>query len=65
MERVKAVKESIASLRMEGFIFTDEELDVLKKLANGEISCNDVKKVADDNLKRWQKENPECFTSEK
>lgn len=64
MDRAQAVKESMASLRMEGFVFTDEEKILAQKFAKGEISHADVKAFADSKLKQWQKENPESFVKE-
>lgn len=64
MDRAKAVKESVASLKMEGFFFTPEESILIEKFAKGEISHDDVKAFADSKLKCWQKENPECFVKD-
>lgn len=65
MNRKAAVEGAMASMRMEGFVFTDEEELMFKKLAKGEISSDDVIKIADELIKRWQIENPECFTKER
>ena len=65
MSRAKAVESAMASMKMEGFIFTDEELAIFEKLANKEISYDDVKKIAVEKIKHWKKENPDFFTTEK
>lgn len=65
MNRKEAVQGAMASMRMEGFIFTEEEEAMFEKLANGEISHDDVIKIADELIKRWQKESPESFAKER
>ncbi len=61
MNRKEAVQQAIHSMELEGFVFTEEEQSVFEKLANGEISCDDVRKIAAEKLAQWKKEKPEIF----
>lgn len=61
MNRKAAVQQSIHSMEMEGFVFSNEDKAIFEKLAKGDISHADVRKIAAEKLKRWQKENPEAF----
>lgn len=61
MDRKKAVKAAMASMEMEGFNFTPEEKALFDKLAKGEITTDDVKKLAAEKLEKWKQESPQSF----
>jgi uncharacterized membrane protein len=61
MDRAKAVAGAMASMRMEGFVYTDEEIILFDRLAKGEISCDDVRKIADEEVRICKIEHPEYF----
>ena len=61
MDRAKAVEGAMASMRMEGFVYTDEEIILFEKLANGEISHAELRKIFDEQLKNMRKDNPQFF----
>lgn len=61
MNRKEAVKGAIASVEMEGFVFTKEQKDILAKLAKGEINHNDVLNYVKIGVKKLRKEHPEIF----
>lgn len=65
MNRKEAVKSVIASMEMEGFVFTEEELATFEKIKNGEMSSDDLRKLAADKIARWKIECPECFVTKK
>ncbi|GMB02271.1 antitoxin VbhA family protein [Pelosinus sp. IPA-1] len=64
MDRKKAVEEAIASLKMEGFVFTEEELALFDRYAKGEISSDDIRKNTYEKIARWKIESPESFAKE-
>lgn len=39
----EAIKQSIASLEQEGFVFTEEELAELERIASGEITTEEYR----------------------
>ena len=62
MDKAKAVKEVIASMEMEGFVFTEEELAIFEKIEKGEMSSDDLRRLAEAKIAKWKKESPETFS---
>ena len=56
-----SVKEAIASARMEGFVFTEEELAEFEKIASGKITVELSIQAEYDKLEKTYDEHPEKF----
>jgi hypothetical protein len=63
-KRHKQYESAIASVRMEGFEFTKDDLALFEKIIQGEITedeaINDLKKQ----ISEWKKTRPEIFIKE-
>ena len=64
MDKKTAVKSAMASMEMEGFIFTLEEKKMFDQLINGEITYSDIDKIILAKIAKWKNESPESFTEE-
>jgi len=62
MDNKTAVKRAMASMEMEGFVFTQEEKELFAKLERGEISSDDIRNILFQKVVEWKKINPEHFT---
>lgn len=56
-----SVREAIASVQMEGFVFTPEELADLEKIASGEITVEQSIQIEYDRLEKRYYAHPEKF----
>ena len=56
-----SVREAIASARMEGFVFTVEELADLEKIAAGEITVAESIQIEYNRLEKFYYDHPEKF----
>lgn len=56
-----SVREAIASARMEGFVFTPEELAEFEKIAAGEITVEESIQIEYDRLEKLYADHPERF----
>lgn|GEM_PF-2129881 len=58
----EATRQTIASLKISGFEFINTEVEEMwSKVAAGEMTAEDVRKVVFDKVERLQIEHPECF----
>ena len=65
-ERKKqAYVNAIANMEIEGFTFTEEEKEIFRKVAAGEISDAEFWKLVEGKLTVMKKEHPEYFTEER
>ena len=56
-----SVREAIHSTKMEGFVFTPEELADLEKIASGEITVEESLQIENDRLEKMYHDHPEKF----
>lgn len=49
---------------MEGFIYTEEELAILEKVASGELTTADLRRIAREKVEKLRVEKPWIFTDE-
>jgi hypothetical protein len=61
MNRKEAVQGAVASVEMEGFVFTKEQKGILERLAKGEINHNDVLNYVKIGVRELRRERPELF----
>lgn len=57
----QAVEYALQSARLEGYTFTDKELKVWEKLANGEITDEKFRENLTLKIKQMRKEQPHLF----
>ena len=65
MQRTDAVKQAMQSMEMEGFIFSQADKDLFKKLSTGEINHENIRNLATSKIAKWKIESPESFCSTK
>jgi hypothetical protein len=63
--RRAAVEYALASAKLEGFNFTQDELAEFERLAKGEITTEQLRQKVFDKIKKMKVEHPEWFTQEK
>lgn len=61
LERKKAVESAIASLEMEGFVFTEDELKQFQKYIKGEIPMEDIIADCKAYVEDLRKKSPDKF----
>jgi|GEM_PF-3263825 hypothetical protein len=64
MDRAEAVRRAIKCVEQEGFVFTDEERAVFKRLAQGEISSDEYRAIYLAKIERLRRVRPELFWQE-
>lgn len=64
MDKKRAVKSAMASMEMEGFVYTEEEKSVFDKLGKGEITGGDIREMVAKKVAKLKIDRPECFTNE-
>lgn len=52
----EAVRQMMATMRLEGFVYDAESLAIWEKVANGEITTDDVRKMVYEKLDRLKRE---------
>ncbi|MCL5237759.1 MAG: antitoxin VbhA family protein [Nitrospirae bacterium] len=57
----EAVRQSIATMRLEGFVFTPEELEESELIASGELTTEEARNRRLRQLEQLRKERPELF----
>ena len=61
MSRKEAIRDAIANAELEGYLLTRKQKEVFKKLANGELSYEDVDKIIEKEIENLRKTRPEAF----
>ena len=61
MDIREAVKSAIASVKQEGFVFTEAELAEFEKVADGELTTDEFLQNLFSRVETLKKTNPELF----
>lgn len=64
MNRRKAVENAMSSMELSGFVFDEEEKEILERIAKEELPISALYDLADARLAKLRKERPEIFVTE-
>jgi hypothetical protein len=63
-ERRRMMESAMASMRQEGFEYTQEEIEDFEKIIRGEMTSEEYRQKVLDHFKRLREEKPEKFYTE-